>query len=59
MALHVKHMHLLLTMINKHLFTYFSLNYVQKLNFYYHCMGKTFPFPPTEILNIQELPYVT
>jgi len=55
LALDVKHMHLLLTMTNKQ----FSLIYVQILDFYYYCMGKIFPFPPTEILRIQKLSYLT
>jgi hypothetical protein len=54
LALHVKHMHLLL-MMNKQ----FSLNYVQTLDFYYYRMGKIFPFPPTEILIIQKISYLT
>jgi len=55
LALHVKHMHLILTMMNEQL----SLNYVQTLDFYYYCMGKILPFPPTEILKIQKLSYLT
>jgi hypothetical protein len=55
LALHVKHMHLLLKKMNKQ----FSLNYVQTFDFYYHCMGKIFPFTPTEILQIQNCSYLT
>jgi hypothetical protein len=55
LALHVKHVHLILTMTNEQL----SLNYVQTLDFYYCCMGKILPFPPTEVPKIQKLSYLT
>lgn len=55
LALHVKHMHLLLTMMNKQ----FLLNYIQTIDFYDYCMEKIFPYPPTEILKIRKLSYLT
>lgn len=55
LAFHVKHMHLLLTMMNKQ----FALNYVQTLDFYDYCMGKMISFSSHRILKIQKLLYLT